>query len=339
MNEEKIARRSAHPHNGEVMTARGVWASLAGGLIAAALVVAPIAATPAHASESGTIHALLNDSRAASGLGPLTRNASLDQVALNWANQMAAEGRMYHNPSYSEQIPGGSTRAGENVAQGYPTGASMHDGWWNSPGHKANMLGDYTDVGIAFVQAGGTTWGVQVFAKYGASVAAPAPAPPPPPPPAPAPPPPPPPPPPAPAPAPAPAAAPEQPAADAPGDPAEAADPAAADPAATDDPASDPADERSAADDASTANAGDRDARPVSDRDGRSDGDARIPEAPTGGTEAADAVTTSVSTVAVIVGAALAAALAALALAVPRLGGAWAGLRTRFRSRNGNDAP
>lgn len=159
--------------------ARGVLASLAGLMLAAALIVAPGASTPAHASEAGTIHSLLNQARGGSGLGPLARNGALDQVALNWANQMAAEGRLYHNPSYSAQIPGGWSRAAENIAQGYPTGASMHDGWWNSPGHRANMLGDFTDVGIAFIQAGGTTWGVQVFAKYGSSVPAPAPPPPP----------------------------------------------------------------------------------------------------------------------------------------------------------------
>ncbi|MFN3708237.1 CAP domain-containing protein [Microcella sp.] len=159
--------------------ARGVLASLAGLLLAAALIVAPGAATPAHASEAGTIYSLLNQARGGSGLGPLARNAALDQVALNWANQMAADGRMYHNPNYSTQIPSGWSRAAENVAQGFPTGAAMHDGWWGSPGHRANMLGDFTDVGVAFIQAGGTTWGVQVFAKYGSSVPAPAPAAPP----------------------------------------------------------------------------------------------------------------------------------------------------------------
>ncbi|MGY6499096.1 MAG: CAP domain-containing protein, partial [Microcella sp.] len=104
--------------------ARGVLASLAGLMLAAALVVVPSAAQPAHASEAGTIHSLLNQARGGSGLGPLARNGALDQVALAWANQMAAEGRMYHNPNYAGQIPGGWSRAAENVAQGYPSGAS-----------------------------------------------------------------------------------------------------------------------------------------------------------------------------------------------------------------------
>lgn len=107
------------------------------------------------------------------GLRPLTLNGSLNQVALSWANQMAVSGVLAHNPSYASQIPGGWTAAGENVAQGYPTGAEVHAGWMASAGHRANVLGNFTDIGIAHIAAGGTWWSVQVFASY----AAPAPAP------------------------------------------------------------------------------------------------------------------------------------------------------------------
>lgn len=143
-----------------------------------ALVTAPAAS----AAEEGTIHSLVNHSRAAAGLGGLTLNGALSQVALAWANQMAAAGVLSHNPSYSTQIPGGWGLCGENVAQGYPNASSVHQGWMNSSGHRANVLGDYTDIGIAHIAAGGTTWSVEVFAKYGASApapvaAAPAPAP------------------------------------------------------------------------------------------------------------------------------------------------------------------
>lgn len=130
-------------------------------------------ATPAAAFDEGTIHSLVNQSRAGSGLRPLTLNGSLNQVALSWANQMAASGVLAHNPSYASQIPGGWTAAGENVAQGYPTGAEVHAGWMASAGHRANVLGNFTDIGIAHIAAGGTWWSVQVFASY----AAPAPAP------------------------------------------------------------------------------------------------------------------------------------------------------------------
>ena len=147
------------------------------------LVVWP--APAASAFDEGTIHSLTNQDRAANGLGPLKLNASLSQVALAWANQLAANGVLSHNPNYSAQIPGGWSRAAENVAQGHASGAAVHRGWMNSSGHRANILGDFTDIGIAHISGGGSTWSVEVFAKYGSSV--PAPAPPPPPPPAPAP--------------------------------------------------------------------------------------------------------------------------------------------------------
>lgn len=130
----------------------------------------------ASAFDEGTIHSLVNQSRADSGLGPLTLNPSLSQVAADWANQMADQGALSHNPNYSGQIPGGWSRSAENVAQGYPSGSAVHQGWMASPGHRANILGDFTDIGIAHISAGGTTWSVEVFAKYGAT-AAPAPAP------------------------------------------------------------------------------------------------------------------------------------------------------------------
>ncbi|HET8958750.1 MAG TPA: CAP domain-containing protein [Microcella sp.] len=340
-----------------MVAARGVWASLAGVLIAAALVVVPVlapaVAPAAHASESGTIHSLMNQGRAGAGLGPLARNGALDQVAVNWANQMAAEGRMYHNPNYSSQIPGGWTRAGENVAYGQPTGAAMFDAWWNSAGHKANMLGDYTDVGIAFVQANGSTWGVQVFAKYGASVPGPAPAPAPPPPPAPAPPPPPPPPAPAPPPPPPPPAEPVRSAEPAPtpvaGEPTDsdaATGAAGADTPGENDRGADEltADERTADERgtdarggvaAATDDAGD--ARPAP-RAPVEDPATSIRLAADARPVAADAVGLPVATAAVLVGAALVALVAATALTIPRKGALAGAVRRRFRLRNGNDS-
>ena len=142
-------------------------------------------AQAAHAEGEGTILSLVNQARAANNLGPLRLNSSISAVAAAWANQMAANGAMTHNPSYSTQIPGGWSRAAENVAMGYGSPSAVHDGWMNSTGHRANILGDFTDIGISFITSGGTTWAVENFAKYGASVPPPAPPAPPAPPPAP----------------------------------------------------------------------------------------------------------------------------------------------------------
>jgi len=154
---------------------RRAWAAVTVVALAATLSVVGVV-SPASAAEADTLHSLVNQARAANGLGALSRNGAMDAVAVNWANQLAANGTLSHNPSYSSQIPGGWSAAAENVAQGHPTANSMHDGWMASSGHRANILGNYTAVGIAFVAAGGTTWGVQVFARYGAAVPPPAPA-------------------------------------------------------------------------------------------------------------------------------------------------------------------
>lgn len=145
-------------------------ARVAVGVLAAALVVlcavAPVSATAASAAPVDTIYSLVNQARAAAGLRGLLHNESMDAVAAAWANQMGAAGALSHNPQFSAQIPAGWSRAGENVGEGYPTPQAMFDGWMRSPGHRANILGDYTDIGIAFVTLNGRTWGVQDFGKY-----------------------------------------------------------------------------------------------------------------------------------------------------------------------------
>ena len=139
-------------------------AVLIAGLVAVAALLLP--AAPAAAAEPDTVYSLLNDARWADGQAGLVRNTALDQVAADWAAKLAASGTLSHSPDYASQIPAGWSNAGENVAQGQPDAGSMHAAWMASPGHRANILGSYTDVGIAFLSAGGTTWGVQVFATY-----------------------------------------------------------------------------------------------------------------------------------------------------------------------------
>ncbi|MGJ8721249.1 MAG: CAP domain-containing protein, partial [Salinibacterium amurskyense] len=135
-------------------------------LLLAIFLVPVAAAAPASAAEADTIHGLVNQARWDNGQQGLIRNADMDAVALAWAKKMAASSTMSHNPDYSTQIPAGWRSAGENVAQGYRTAQAMHDGWMASQGHRENILGAFTDIGIAFYSSGGTTWGVQVFATY-----------------------------------------------------------------------------------------------------------------------------------------------------------------------------
>ena len=58
--------------------------------------------------------------------------------------------------------------AGENIAAGYGNAASVMDGWMNSPGHRANILGSsYNKVGIGYYYDANSTYRyywVQIFA-------------------------------------------------------------------------------------------------------------------------------------------------------------------------------
>jgi hypothetical protein len=136
-------------------------------LVSASVVLAT--ATPASAAGEGTILSLVNQARADKGLGPLKLNSAMSAVALAWAKHMAANNSMVHNPNYSKQIPSGWTKAGENIAHGFSSPTAVHNGWMGSSGHRANILGDFTDIGIAFITVDGSTWAVEDFGKYGAT--------------------------------------------------------------------------------------------------------------------------------------------------------------------------
>lgn len=137
-------------------------------LVAACLAAVGLIATadaPAKA-DATTLYTLVNQSRQSAGLPALARDSRLDAVAQAWTAKMVSSGTLSHNPSYSSQIPSGWTRAGENVGYDY-SDANLHTAWMNSAGHKANILGSYTSVGIGYVRdSSGRVWGTQVFASY-----------------------------------------------------------------------------------------------------------------------------------------------------------------------------
>ncbi|GAB2465452.1 hypothetical protein GCM10027029_29670 [Conyzicola lurida] len=136
-------------------------------LLVGALLV-PVAAGPASAAASDieTILAATNKARVNAGLKPLVHNTAMDAVSQAWAKQMSAAHKMYHNPSYSKQIPAGWTMAAENVAWNYSS-SSVVAAWLNSPGHRKNIMSTATDIGIGYYKdAGGDIWLVQNFARY-----------------------------------------------------------------------------------------------------------------------------------------------------------------------------
>ena len=117
-----------------------------------------------------------NAIRSQQGLRGLVRDTRLDKVAADWAKQQFLNGAMSHNPNYSTQIPAGWQRAGENVGKGY-TYTQIVAAWKASSSHYANLVNDYTSVGIGYYEQDGKRYWSQVFAKYpGTAQPAPAPA-------------------------------------------------------------------------------------------------------------------------------------------------------------------
>ncbi len=108
-----------------------------------------------------------NAYRKSKGLKALTLNASMNTVAVNWSKTQAKNKKMAHNPNYGKQIPKGAFTWGENVAYGYaPT--KVTTGWWNSAGHKANILNkNFTHIGIGVAaDSSGLPYYTQVFGGY-----------------------------------------------------------------------------------------------------------------------------------------------------------------------------
>jgi uncharacterized protein YkwD len=61
----------------------------------------------------------------------------------------------------------GAVRVGENVAYNFSTPASALNAWLNSPGHKANIEGDYTHFGVSITinPANGRRYFTNIFMK------------------------------------------------------------------------------------------------------------------------------------------------------------------------------
>jgi uncharacterized protein YkwD len=119
----------------------------------------------------------INAERAAVGAAPLRLCATLTTAAQRHSEDQAATSRMSHtgsNGSTMSQRAGAAGYVGwnalaENVAAGYPSVASVMDGWMGSAGHRTNLLsGTYEHVGVGRAASGnGTLYWTQVFGRGG----------------------------------------------------------------------------------------------------------------------------------------------------------------------------
>lgn len=127
-----------------------------------------------------------NAARAANGLAGYSENAQLNVAAQLKANDMIANNYWAHTspsgvqPWYWFTAAGYDyASAGENLAYGFATSDGVVNGWMNSPGHRANILGAFQDVGHGIAN-GENYQGNQntvVVAHYGKPRATPPPAP------------------------------------------------------------------------------------------------------------------------------------------------------------------
>jgi hypothetical protein len=123
-------------------------------------------------AEAEQLFALANQARAAEGAVALEWDPALAAAALQHCQRMAQEGPIAHRYGGEADLTERAGGAGahfslieENVALGaYP--ASIHEGWMQSPGHRANLLNaEVNRVGIAVVAARGELYAVEDFAR------------------------------------------------------------------------------------------------------------------------------------------------------------------------------
>ncbi len=81
---------------------------------------------------TGELLALVNQARAAAGLGSLGYSGSLAGTSCAQSQWMSDTGTFAHGAT--------SGWSGENIAMGYPTSQAVFNGWMNSEGHRANIL-------------------------------------------------------------------------------------------------------------------------------------------------------------------------------------------------------
>ncbi|NMP37619.1 MAG: LysM peptidoglycan-binding domain-containing protein [Clostridiales bacterium] len=105
---------------------------------------------------------LTNQKRRANGLSDLKLNWELSRVARYKSQDMHDRSYFSHtSPTYGSPFKmmsdfGISYRsAGENIARGQTTPQAVVNAWWNSEGHRANMLNaSYTQIGVGYYSDG-----------------------------------------------------------------------------------------------------------------------------------------------------------------------------------------
>lgn len=142
-------------------------------VLATLLVAPPADAAAPHAARERQFLELMNTTRRSRGLSTLAAAPEVAAVARAWSRRMAADGRLRHNPHVARQIPIDWRRWGENVGWASRGGDTprattrrLHRSFMDSPGHRANVLGRFNQVGVGVaVDDDGRLWATMVFVQ------------------------------------------------------------------------------------------------------------------------------------------------------------------------------
>lgn len=126
------------------------------------LVVAGLTLSACGPSTEDLNTSAINNVRASVGFHELVRAPELDAKARKHAERMARQATIFHSSNLASGVPAGWLGIGENVAMAGSV-EQAQAALEASPGHYANMVGDYDQVGIGVVTRNGVVYVVQIF--------------------------------------------------------------------------------------------------------------------------------------------------------------------------------
>lgn len=126
-------------------------------------------ATSAKFVNTNAAYAKLNNYRKEAKVAALKRDAGLEKIARIRAEEIAKYKKFSHtrpNGKSGLTLIKGNLHKGENIAMGQKDCASVSRAWYNSPGHRANMLRKpFKKVGIACYEYNGVKYWAQMFSS------------------------------------------------------------------------------------------------------------------------------------------------------------------------------
>jgi hypothetical protein len=139
------------------------WLSIA--IVASMATIGLGLAAGADSATEADFLAHINSTRSSNGV-----DGGLRSHARNHTQDMMDANQIFHSTSAELKAAAGSgwSKLGENVGRGGSV-SSLHQAFMNSPGHRANILGEYNYVGIGTGTKDGVLYVTVVFMQKGAT--------------------------------------------------------------------------------------------------------------------------------------------------------------------------